>query len=90
MGTLTNAISIVRKAANSQWCLNDELRNSMRVVAKKAQYNERDIEEIQELKDLIRHIWVHSGYEDCGRNKMGSDERELYDSLQSEWSLERD
>ena len=90
MSTLTDAISRVRKAADSQWCLNEELRDSMRVVAKKADYNERDIEEIQALKDLVKHIWVHSGYEDCGRNKMCSDERKLYDALQSEWSLERD
>lgn len=90
MTTLTMAIDKVVKTAESQWCLDSELRESMRVVARKARYNDRDINEIKALKDLIRHMWVHSGYKDCGRRQMDSDERELYDSLQAEWSLEDD
>jgi hypothetical protein len=40
--------------------------------------------EVVRLKDLIGHIWVHSGYEDCGSSKMTTKQRELYQSIVAE------
>lgn len=34
--------------------------------------------EVDRLRALIRHCWVHSGYPDCGYAQMASDQRDLY------------
>ncbi len=36
---------------------------------------------IRELRDLIRHCWVHSGYRDCGCKYMTTKQRALYYSV---------
>lgn len=84
MKTINHAISIVRKAVETQDCLTDELRDAMRIVASKACYSDNDKDEIQALKDLIHHASVHSAYSELGRDKMCKEQRELYDALQAE------
>lgn len=36
---------------------------------------------ILELRDLVRHCWVHSGYRNCGRGQMASKLGAVYDSI---------
>lgn len=33
---------------------------------------------VENLEELIRHCWVHSGYQDCGSDQMTTNQRELY------------
>lgn len=85
--TLKTAGALVQKVAETQSCLNDELRDALRVVARAAlETNESD--ELAALKDLIHHMWVHSGYENCGFRKMCVRQRALYQSLLAEFSLQ--
>lgn len=32
----------------------------------------------EKLKDLIMHMWIHSGYRDNGYDKMTREQRDLY------------
>ncbi len=32
----------------------------------------------EELEDLISHMWVHSGYVDCGYRQMTTKQKALY------------
>lgn len=82
--TLTKAIELVGSAASTQTCLTDELREAMRIVAHKAQYSDNDREEINDLKMLVQHCQIHSGYARCGYSKMDHDERRLFDAIESE------
>lgn len=50
MSILTKAIERVIKVADSHYGLNDELRDSMRIVAKEAHNNNNDIDEIKVVK----------------------------------------
>jgi hypothetical protein len=36
--------------------------------------------EVRQLKDLIVHCWMHSGYKDCGYAQMTTEQKELYDA----------
>lgn len=36
---------------------------------------------VNELKELIRHCWVHSGYDNCGYDKMTTAQKHLYNSI---------
>ncbi len=36
---------------------------------------------IERLRDLVRHCWVHSGYKNCGRSQMGTEQAQLYDEI---------
>lgn len=36
---------------------------------------------IEQLEDLIGHMWVHSGYENCGRRKMTREQQLLFDGV---------
>lgn len=87
--TVKSAGILVQKVADTQSCLNEELRAAMRVVARAAQTGS-DGDELKGLKDLIHHMWIHSGYENCGFRKMTTEQRSLYESLLAEFSLERD
>jgi len=40
--------------------------------------------ENQDLRDLVCHAWVHSGYQDCGYNKMDSKMRVFYKKILGE------
>lgn len=89
--TLRKAAEAVQKAAESQTCLNDELRASMRTVAKAAHTLASDSSyqtETAGLKDLIHHAWIHSGYRDCGFDKMTEGQRRLYRAVIEELSVE--
>ena len=88
MRTINSAIKIVLGAANTQTCLTDDLRSSMKIVANKACYSDNDKDEVNALKDIIIHASVHGAYTDLGRDKMSIAQRELYDSIQAERSLE--
>jgi hypothetical protein len=55
--------------------------NALRAEAQRA---DRLEEQVKRLRELVRHCWVHSGYENCGYKQMGSDERQLYDEVTSE------
>lgn len=37
--------------------------------------------DIGTLRDLIRHCWVHSGYRNCGRDQMTTEQKTIYDSI---------
>ena len=34
-----------------------------------------------ELKELVLHCWVHSGYENCGYKEMTTEQKLHYDSI---------
>lgn len=34
--------------------------------------------QIKALKKLVRHAWVHSGYQDCGLMQMADEQKRLY------------
>lgn len=34
-----------------------------------------------DLRSLIKHCWVHSGYQDCGYKQMTSEQKALYDKV---------
>ena len=38
----------------------------------------RHHDEVEALKDLVRHCWVHSGYADCGYWQMTTEQKQLY------------
>lgn len=86
--TLASSIECLLKTANTQSCLTDELRESMRLVANKAQYNPNDHDEVKALKELLHHAWIHAAYRDLGSGKMTTRQLNLYEALKSEWSLE--
>jgi hypothetical protein len=89
--TLLKAVEMVQQAADTQTCLNDELRASMRVVAKAAHTlasDETYQTETTGLKDLIHHAWIHSGYRDCGFDKMTTEQRRLYRAVIEEISVD--
>lgn len=88
--TLTSAIQTVMAAANTQTCLTPELREAMRIVASKAQYSGEDKDEVQALKELIKHCQIHSAYSNCGYQKMDQDMRRLYDAVDAEDVFEDD
>lgn len=69
--------------ADSHWGLNEEVRNSLRVVAKASIKNDES-DEVKALKQLICHMNVHSGYENNGYWKMTIDEKQLYDDVWAE------
>jgi hypothetical protein len=37
-----------------------------------------DAQKLEDLRDLIRHCWVHSGYQDCGYLQMTTQQKNLY------------
>ena len=41
-------------------------------------------ETIDSLRNLVRHCWVHSGYEDCGFKQMDKKQRMLYTDITME------
>lgn len=87
--TLKTAGRLVHEAAETQSCLNDELRAAMRVVSRVA-LGADESDELKALKDLIHHMWIHSGYENCGFRKMCERQRALYTALLAEFSLQED
>ncbi len=36
---------------------------------------------IEQLRDVIRHCWIHSGCKNCGRIHMGEQQGKLYDEI---------
>ncbi|MCK1788995.1 hypothetical protein [Pseudomonas violetae] len=89
--TLLKAAGAVKAAADTQTCLNDELRASMRTVARAAHTlatDEAYRAETAGLKDLIHHMWIHSGYADCGSAKMSTEQRLLYRAVVEEMCAE--
>jgi len=51
----------------------DQLRTDLMTLASET--------EIRELKRLIVHCWIHSGYQNCGYDQMTTEERALFDSI---------
>ncbi len=46
--------------------------------------------EVEALRELVRHCWVHSGYPDCGRREMTTAQKALYDEIvgrKPEWDV---
>ena len=37
--------------------------------------------ELARLRELILHIWVHDGYENCGYKQMTTEQKQLYDEI---------
>ena len=44
----------------------------------------------KELKELILHCWLYSGYENCGYRKMTTRQKEIYDLILKENERELD
>lgn len=89
--TLQKAADIVQQAADTQTCLTDVLRASMRTVAGAANTLANDAHyqaETAGLKGLIHHAWIHSGYPDCGYDKMTTEQRRLYRAVIGELSVD--
>jgi len=84
--TTAAAIELVTRTADSQTCLDANLRDALRVVARAAR-NQGESAEVAALKNLLHHAWIHSAYSDNGYDKMTQEERALYNALKSEWSL---
>jgi hypothetical protein len=40
-----------------------------------------DAQKLKDLRDLIRHCWVHSGYQDCGYLQMTTQQKNLYNKV---------
>lgn len=38
-------------------------------------------EEIVELRALVEHCWIHSGYRNCGYDQMTTEQKALFDSI---------
>ena len=39
--------------------------------------------EVRRLRHLVKHCWIHSGYQNCGYNQMTSEQKNLYDGIVS-------
>ena len=50
------------------------------VIAADKEIATRDAE-LARLRELILHIWVHDGYENCGYMKMTTEQKQLYDEI---------
>lgn len=37
--------------------------------------------DVEALRDLVRHCWIHSGYRNCGYDQMSAEQRALYDAI---------
>ena len=42
---------------------------------------DKAIQMIQGLRDLVKHCWLHIGYNNCGYQKMTTEQKVLYDSI---------
>lgn len=38
-------------------------------------------QQVESLRDLVRHMWIHSGYKDCGYEQMSSAQKGLYEGI---------
>lgn len=47
---------------------------------------DKPTDEVLHLKRIIKHCWVHSGYVNCGRAKMGSALGQMFDKIVEELS----
>lgn len=47
---------------------------------------EKKNEHINDLKMLVKHCWIHSGYRNCGYNQMTYEQQKLYDKITMECS----
>jgi hypothetical protein len=39
------------------------------------------IEELQRLRALIKHAWIHDSYRNCGFDQMTSEQKDLYNKI---------
>lgn len=53
---------------------------SHRRKRKRRKQLEQLTDRLNQLERLIVHCWVHSGYRDCGRSQMTTEQRMLYDA----------
>lgn len=47
-------------------------------ILEKSANSERVNRREKDLRGLIRHAWVHSGYRDCGYKQMTTEQKKLY------------
>lgn len=38
-------------------------------------------QQVESLRDLVRHMWIHSGHKDCGYEEMSSMQKGLYKEI---------
>ena len=70
-------IEEARRGALATMELVERLKAEERERDSRAGEDERD-REIAQLKELVRHCWVHSAYSDCGFREMEGEMRDLY------------
>lgn len=39
------------------------------------------VDAVDQLAELVRHAWVHGGYQDCGRQQMTTAQKLLFDAV---------
>ncbi len=66
-----------------------ELKNTFRALpsAVDSMAVEAD-KEVDVFKELILHVWVHSGYENCGYRQMTTEQKAFYNSIIEEKNLD--
>lgn len=65
----------LRKAANIIRSLDDA---AMKPVMGVPMALEAAADEIEALRELIVHCWIHSGYRDCGFDQMTTEQKQFY------------
>lgn len=68
----------LRKAANDIRAMDDA---AMKPVLGVPMALEVAADEIEELRALIIHCWVHSGYRDCGFDQMTTEQKQFYRAI---------
>lgn len=68
----------LRSAANDIRGLNDA---AMKPVMGVPMALEVAADEIDELRDMVVHCWVHSGYRDCGFDQMTTEQKQFYRAI---------
>lgn len=38
-------------------------------------------QQVESLRDLVRHMWIHSGHKDCGYEQMSGVQKSLYEGI---------
>ena len=52
-------------------------------AALEGKLQQKEVNTIARLRDLVHHCWLHAGYPDCGSNQMTTEQRDLYESCQA-------
>ena len=56
----------------------------------KAEYCQEASQRLSVFEDIIRHAWIHSGYKECGRREMATEQKAAFDAVVANAKLEND